>query len=1074
MSFSPRLCGCLLAFSLGLLSLQPHTLAQPQTADETALHTLAKSFYRTWAAQDLDGFLGCWSLQAPELAARRKSAIELFASHPTINLNSLAVRRVSVTGVQARLRVETDVQVLEAQTGKAKPGYGKQLRTLECVKEDGAWKVRREVSTFDDLAVALNAASQEPERAALLAAEQELVTAELVKALNNQSRRLVSQNKYPQALASFALAQRLAEQLNDQTGLSDALMGTGYIHWVQGNYNQALPPFRQSLALRETLGDKFGMARILNNLGNVFRSQGDYEQAQDYYLKSLALFEALNEKADIASELGNLGVVYVSQGNLARALDYYQRSLALSQAENDKLGVAITLGNIGAVYRKQGNYAQALDHYQKSLSLSETIEDKIGIAQMLNNIGIVYQYQGDSAQALEYAQKSLALSKSLGDNNGIAGQLTGIANIYDAQGNYAQATEFFQKGLSMFEASGDQDGVARTLVNLGVSQKRQGHYAKALEFYDRATTLARQQGSLAFLWAARSNAGVAYRALNQLPQARQALEEAITLTETMRAQVAGGEQAQQRFFEDKLPPYYAMVDLLVAQKQPLDALTFAERARSRALLDVLQTGRVNITKTLTSQEQATERNLRGELSALNLQVARLSRKEKPAQDKLRELEAQRDKARLAYESFQTKLYAAHPKLRSQRGEAPVINFAELAALLPDADSALLEYVVLEEVTYLFIVTKAASPAGASLQVYTLPLKQAELAEKTESLRQQLAGRDLGFRAASRQLYQLLLKPAQAQLQGKTRLVIVPDNKLWELPFQALLAENDQYLIEQSAISYAPSLTVLREMQTQRDKSSVDSPRSTLLALGNPALGNPTLARTTLALRNGKLDPLPEAEQEVKALGQLYGAAHSKVYVGAEAREERAKTEAAQARILHFATHGVINDAAPLYSHLVLSQSEPNEAKSHTAQPRAVRETQPREAHEAQPRETHEDGLLEAWELMRLDLKADLAVLSACETARGRYGAGEGVIGLTWALFVAGVPATVVSQWKVESASTRELMLHFHRALQTPASTGKARPTKAEALRQADLKLLKNPETSHPFYWAGFVLVGDGR
>jgi CHAT domain-containing protein len=117
---------------------------------------------------------------------------------------------------------------------------------------------------------------------------------------------------------------------------------------------------------------------------------------------------------------------------------------------------------------------------------------------------------------------------------------------------------------------------------------------------------------------------------------------------------------------------------------------------------------------------------------------------------------------------------------------------------------------------------------------------------------------------------------------------------------------------------------------------------------------------------------------------------------------------------------------------------------------------------------HEDGLLEAWELMQLDLHADLAVLSACETARGRIGAGEGMVGFSWAMFIAGVPSIVVSQWKVESAGTRDLMVNFHRGL-----IG-SRTTKSDALRQAALKVMKNPETSHPFYWGAFVLVGDGR
>jgi CHAT domain-containing protein len=127
-----------------------------------------------------------------------------------------------------------------------------------------------------------------------------------------------------------------------------------------------------------------------------------------------------------------------------------------------------------------------------------------------------------------------------------------------------------------------------------------------------------------------------------------------------------------------------------------------------------------------------------------------------------------------------------------------------------------------------------------------------------------------------------------------------------------------------------------------------------------------------------------------------------------------------------------------------------------------------------PKGASEDGLLEAWELMQLDLKADLAVLSACETARGRIGAGEGIIGLSWAMFIAGVPSTVVSQWKVDSAGTRDLMVGFHRALITQPQAGQPKPTKAEALRRAALKLLQNPQTQHPFYWAGFVLVGDGR
>ena len=143
-------------------------------------------------------------------------------------------------------------------------------------------------------------------------------------------------------------------------------------------------------------------------------------------------------------------------------------------------------------------------------------------------------------------------------------------------------------------------------------------------------------------------------------------------------------------------------------------------------------------------------------------------------------------------------------------------------------------------------------------------------------------------------------------------------------------------------------------------------------------------------------------------------------------------------MLHLATHGILNDASPMYSHLVLS---------------------------AEGGSGEEDGLLEAWEVIDLDLEADLAVLSACETGRGRVGAGEGMIGLSWAFFVAGCPTTVVSQWQVESASTTELMLAFHRNLMKGES-------KAQALRSAALKLLGDRRYRHPFYWAGFVVIGE--
>src|SRR6185369_12249733 len=580
----------------------------------------------------------------------------------------------------------------------------------------------------------------------------------------------------------------------------------------------------------------------------------------------------------------------------------------------------------------------------------------------------------------------------------------------------------------------------------GNASRLQGNYVQALDFAGRAAVLTKQFGYPVEFSRAQNEVGQAYRALNQLIPARQALEEAIATIETLRAQVVGGEQDQQRSFENRLAPYQAMVELLVDQNQASVALAYAERAKARVLLDVLHNGRIDVTKAMTKVEQDQERGFHNQLVSLNTQISRENQRAQPAPARLNDLKTQLQKVRLDYEAFQTGLFAAHPELKAQRGEIEALTPEQARALLPDSRSALLEYVVTDERVYLFALTVDAAGTATELKVYPLTLKQKELETRVAQYRETLASGSPGFRQPASELYDLLLKPAAAQLQGRTSLIIVPDGALWELPFQTLQTGPNRYLIEDAAIAYAPSLTALREMNKLRDRKKDAASSSTLLAFGNPALGKESISRAKSVLMDEKLDPLPEAEQQVNAIKQIYGAAKSKVYIGAEASEEHAKAEAGSYRILHLATHGILNNSSPMYSYLLLAHTEGD---------------------------INEDGLLEAWEIMKLNLNADLVVLSACETARGRVGAGEGMIGLSWAFFVAGSPTSIVSQWKVDAASTTELMMEFHRQLKAQLANPARSFSAARALREADLKLLRSERYRHPFYWASFVVTGKG-
>jgi CHAT domain-containing protein len=208
-----------------------------------------------------------------------------------------------------------------------------------------------------------------------------------------------------------------------------------------------------------------------------------------------------------------------------------------------------------------------------------------------------------------------------------------------------------------------------------------------------------------------------------------------------------------------------------------------------------------------------------------------------------------------------------------------------------------------------------------------------------------------------------------------------------------------------------------------------------VAVGNPVVAARTVATMRAILRDAPLGDLPDAANEARAVGRMY--AQPRVLIGAEAREERVKDAAPSSDVLHFATHALVNDSQPLYSSIVLAGGD-----------------------------AAEDGLLEAREILGSDLRADLVVLSACSTARGEISPGEGLVGLTWSFLIAGASSTVAAQWPVVSKSTAELMIAFHKQLTSSPSMGKA-----EALRQAQLGIMRKRGYEHPFYWSPFVLVG---
>jgi CHAT domain-containing protein len=890
-------------------------------------------------------------------------------------------------------------------------------------------------------------------------------------ALNGAAMVLYRQGELEASRRTAEEALRACERLGDLNGQAEALNTMANVFHARAEYDESLSRAGRARELWAAAGDRRGVARVLNNVGNVHRALADYEAALSHHREALRVFEEIGDTQSAAVVHNAIANDHVARGEYPQALEHARRSLAMNEAIGDRFRIASSYDSLGHIERALGAYGRALDLFHRGLRLRQQIGHKFGVLESWNNVGLVHFSQGDYRLAIGAYKRGLRLNKEMGGTTLVTEGLYNIAaaarrlgerrraaanyreslrvsagNGYKQMaaaclhdlgrmaledGRLAEANDLLRRALETREAIKDQAGVAEALDGLAALSLAARRPAEALARAERAAHIARRFAQADAHWEAETLSGRAHRALGDRDRARRSFEAAVEVIEGLRLQVGGQAHSRARFFESKLAPYHELIALALEGGRPAEAVAVAERSKARVLADLAHRGRVDAGRALTAADRREEDRLRGALAAANRTVQSARAETPPDAAALAALEAARDAARQAYDAFQATVHARHPELAARRGRSLPFRLDDAEALLPDGSAALLEYAVMDKAAYLFVL--AREDGRVRLERFDLGAGRAELEDLARRFRERLARRDLAFAGEARRVYERLLAPARARLGGRTRLVIVPDGALWDVPFQALQDASGRFVVETMAVSYAPSLTVLREIVARR-RSRGGAP--TVLAMGKADFRGQDTGTAERSMSG--LAPLPDAERQVRLIGELYGPARSSIHVGPEAREDRFKAEAPRHSILHLATHGLLDEASPLYSHVVLSPGASGSS---------------------------EDGLLEAWEMAELKLDAEVAILAACETGRGRVAPGEGIVGTMWALFVAGTQSLVVSQWKVESASTTELMAHLHRGL---AGGG---GTKAEYLRRASLRLRRDPRYAHPFYWAGFVLVG---
>jgi CHAT domain-containing protein len=1030
-----------------VLALLPTLIASPQTPDEVSVRSLVERFFALYEAEDIKAIMALWSSQSPDRKAFEEELANLF-SRVDYSFSSPRFLRIQVEGEKANLRVAVDALV--KTLGLPRPALRTFTRTFLLVKEGDGWKIWRCYPSAQELANALAAASDETEVERLLESEKELLNSELISLLISMATQHLGRNEPKQGMRLAQIAKAIAARIDDPAGYAFAWYREGDAFWRMGELERAIEVkekclewLQREVEQRESSlpPEKFAwlqdmLFQLLYWTGLFYDTViGDQNKALQKFQVMLHYAQRYGNVYDEANALNYIGGKRLAMGEVVQGIQMMERAIELFERlvqqypQNRSLASSylVALNHLAAAYNSLLIPQRALELYGKSLSVSRKLGDKVGEMGALYGIGISFVLQDNFDKARAYLEQSLKLAKEEGHFGWIYTDLGTLVELHRKRGDldaamaYAEATLNFARQVQSYSWElGALENLAFLSVQKGDFQRAKGYIDEGLKLAERLNLQPQRL----------------YQALGDMNRKQKQWQAAIDAYQKVIEQIEKGtimlSEPTGRLLSSKgwVAAYNNLSACLLMLGQTEEALKVAERAKARTLAEIMQMGKIDLRKRMTEGECRREEELRNQINRLSVALRSLQSQPNPDQQRLKQLQEQIAEARRAYESFRREIYLKHPDIAALKVELPPITAEQLTELLPDEKTALLEYVVSDDQSFVFVIVRKNGQPFVTVQ--NIKVSRDELEKLVKSFRGRLAQQSLKFPEATT-LYELLIEPVEKVLAGKKVLCIVPDGALWELPFAALRDKGGKFLVERFAISYAPSLTTLSAMHKYA-RQRVEGRKGQLLAFAYPSFG--ASRKIELPLR-GTFEELPQTEREAKAIAALFGK-DAQVYLREQATEERFKVEAPKYRILHIATHGIFDASSPLYSGLLLAQGK------------------------------REDGILEAWEIAEMDLRAEIVVLSACETARGVVKEGEGLIGFAWAIFVAGCPSSLLTQWQVADKSTAELMTAFYRNWRSQSIS------KAEALQRAQLTLLRSKQWSHPFFWAPFVLIGDWR
>jgi len=811
-----------------------------------------------------------------------------------------------------------------------------------------------------------------------------------------------------------------------------------------GYYFRSLERFQEAILLGRDTGIPDFELKCLRQQSLTYWEMGRLDSFLACNVQGLKISSAIRHGVEKGRCLNNIGIAYHRQNDFALAADYLENALSTIRAAGDRPSEAECLSNLGLLYRDLGNTDRALYFLDRALALDRDRADRGSVSSDLENIGSVLLRKGldtgrrqDLLAGLDALQECVLLRRR-GGVDAAAGftVLNNIGIIYNELGENRESRKYFQSALRAVEEGGHIPEKGQILSNIAASYLYERRFDEAVRFYRSSYDIGIAHSLENVVIESCYGLGKCYELTQDHAAAIDHYQKSISALEAVRGRLSS-ELLTIGFSRNKLGAYHSVIGLLASAylEHPvpgeLDRIfALMERARSRAFLQNIQDADIPGTDRSSAHHKDRQKRISQTIRELAKRLARPDLPEKERVLVQRELEHEEDEyLRVTLAMKEQPLGGPGPT--SER----ICSRQDVQSRILADRTVLLEYFMTEERSFLILVS------SRGMELFILAGK-AELEASLRAYLKIISERSAGVAAingaAERIGRQLLPFLTGGRYADASNLIIVPDGILHDLPFESLRVRHgngNRYLIESYAVSYGPSASSLLAL---RDRRGDRIWTKDLLALGG-ALYDDVSPMDAKGLRQRSFDfrPLPYSEREVREVAKLFAKDRVHILVGEAANEDALKALRLQDyRIIHFACHGLLDETHPLRSALVLSLGG----------------------------ERVNDGFLEMREIYGLSTAADLVVLSACRTARGRLELAEGPMGISRSFFFAGARSVLASLWPVNDKPAVILMREFYRNLLA------GRPAK-EALRLAKLSLLRS-SWGHPYYWASFVLIGD--